>query len=60
MIGFCGRIEMDIARMRYHELLQGEQYQQQLSRKKVKRAASSTAEKRCRAKYPRRSVRVAS
>lgn len=60
MIGFCGRIEMDIAQMRYHKLLQGERHQQQLSQEKVKRAASSTAGKRYRAKYPRRSVRVTS
>jgi len=64
MIGFWGRIEMDIARMRYRELLQGErpqqQQQQQLSREKVKRAGSSTEGKRYRVKYPRRAVRVAS
>jgi len=60
MIGFWGRIEMDIARMRYHELLQREQYQQQLSRERVKRAASSTEVQRYRTKYPRRSVRVTS
>jgi hypothetical protein len=60
MIGFCGRIEVDIARMRYRELLQGERYQQQLSREKVKRVTSSKKGKWHRAKYPRRSVRVAS
>ena len=60
MIGFWGRIEMDIARMRYRELLQGERHQHQLSRRKVKRASSSTEGKRCRVKYPRRPVRVTS
>jgi hypothetical protein len=60
MIEFWGRIEMDIVRMRYRELLQGEQHQQPLSREKVKRAVSSTEGKRYRTKYPQRSVRVAS
>ncbi len=60
MIGFWGRIEMDIALMRYRELLQRERHHQQLSREKVKRAGSSTEGKWYRAKYPRRSVRVAS
>jgi hypothetical protein len=60
MIEFWGRIEVDIARMRYRELLQGEKHQQQLSREKVKQAVSSTERKRYRAKYPRRSVRVVS
>lgn len=60
MVGFWGRIEMDIARMRYRELLQGKRHQQQLSREKVKRMVSSTEGKRYRAKYPRRSVRAAS
>jgi hypothetical protein len=60
MVGFWGRIDMDIARMRYCELLQGERHQQQLSREKVKQAGSSTERKQYRAKHPRRSVRVTS
>lgn len=60
MIEFWSRIEMDVARMRYRELLQGERHQQQFSQEKVKRAISSTEGKRYRTKYPRRSVRVTS
>ena len=60
MIGFWGRIEMDIARMRYRELLEGERHQQQLSGKKRETKSVVCASKIKLEKAPRRSVRVTS